>query len=45
MPTVTPVTYTAAGATLVASGAVMVSSLVRETLGRWRHVRIDNHAV
>ena len=43
MPTVTPITYTAAGATLVASGAAMVFSLARDVMRRWRHTRIGNH--
>ncbi len=38
MPTVTPVTYTAMGATVVANGAVMVFGLVREAMGRRRRV-------
>jgi hypothetical protein len=45
MPTVTPVTYTAVGATVAASGAAMVFSLARDLLSRLRHARINNHAV
>ena len=43
MPTVTPVTYSAAGATVVANAAVMVFSLARDGLIWWRHARINNH--
>ena len=45
MPTVTPVTYTAVGATVVASGAAMLFSLARDLMNRLRHSRINNHAV
>ena len=36
MPTVTPVTYTAVGATVLANGEVMVFGLVRGAMGRSR---------
>ena len=45
MPTVTPVTYTAMGATLVANGAVMVFGLVRTAVGQRRHAPINNHSI
>lgn len=45
MPTVTPVTYTILGATLVAVGVAMGSSLVRDAISRRRYARINNHAV
>lgn len=45
MPTVTPVTYSAMGATVVANGAVIVFGLARAALGRRRHAPIDNHLV
>jgi len=43
MPTVTPVTYTAAGATLAANAAVMAFSLARDVMSWWRHTHINNH--
>ncbi len=45
IPTVTPVTYTALGATVVASGVAMFFSLARDLMSRWRHTRLNNHAV
>ncbi len=45
MPTVSPITYTAMGATVVASGAAMIFSMARDLMSRWRHTRINNHAV
>jgi len=45
MPTLSPVTYTAMEATVVANGAVMVFVLVREAMGRRRRAALDNHWV
>lgn len=36
MPTVGPLTYAAAGAAVVANGALMVFGLIRDAIGRWR---------
>ena len=45
MPTVSPVTYTAMGATVVANGAMMVFVLVREAMSRRRRATLGNHGI